>query len=149
MKSPNPVITPATDAKPRDIVLGFLENNAANDAHHAAARAFLTPDMASRWVDDPVTVFKDAKEVKGFDPSTDTVTVTGFPVGSIDENGIYTPALSAASGAPITIQYRLGSAARASGGSRRCPTAWSSRRATSPVTRPVRSTSTTTPPSRT
>lgn len=107
VQSPSPVITPAPDANPRDIVIGFLLNNGTNDARHAAARAFLTPDMAARWVDTPVTVLKAGKVIGGFDSASHTVTLTGLPTGSIDQSGIYTPDLSGQSGTALKIQYKL------------------------------------------
>ncbi len=94
VQAPSPASTPLPGSDPRTIVQGFLENNPSSDQHHTAARAFLTGDTASRWSDSNATVI-DRERVEQFVPDTNTVTVTGFPVGTVNADGIYTPNVSA------------------------------------------------------
>jgi len=86
-----PVITPEPGADPRSIVTAFQQANAANDAHHNAARSFLTPEAKNRWSDSTITVV-DNPQV-GNVTASDQVTVSGQEIGTIDGSGVYTPAL--------------------------------------------------------
>jgi hypothetical protein len=85
------VITPEPGAEPRSIVAGFLGNNASSDAHHLAARVFLTPEATNRWSDATVTVV-DSPQI-GNPDAENKVTVTGRLVGKVDAAGVYTPYL--------------------------------------------------------
>lgn len=86
------VSAPVKGAEPRAIVAGFLANNASSDSHHLAARAFLTPEANNRWSDTTVTVISDTPPPQLSIPDANNkITVTGSPVGSIDQNGIYAP----------------------------------------------------------
>lgn len=102
-------VTPQPGAEPRSIVAGFLANNATSDAHHLAARAFLTSEATNRWSDTTVTIV-DSPQVGN--PNNDNkVTVTGRLVGTIDGSGIYTPSLQGdgrgGGGAPVSLTFGL------------------------------------------
>ncbi|MGH8960936.1 MAG: LpqB family beta-propeller domain-containing protein [Jatrophihabitantaceae bacterium] len=84
-------ITPLAGADPRSIVAGFLDNNASDDAHHSAARAFLTPEAKARWSDSTQTQVFDALQIGNFDSGT--INVTGHLIGTIDPSGAYSPSL--------------------------------------------------------
>jgi hypothetical protein len=84
-------VTPEPGADPREIVAGFLTNNAANDEHHSAARAFLTPEEKNRWSDVSQTTVLDNPQIGTYENGT--VTVQGHIVGTLDQNGVYTPNL--------------------------------------------------------
>lgn len=86
-----PAVTPEPGADPREIVAGFLANNAANDEHHSAARAFLTPEEKNRWSDVSQTTILDNPQIGTFE--NNTITVQGHTVGTLDQNGVYTPNL--------------------------------------------------------
>jgi len=79
---------PQAGAEPRAIVSGFLSNNAAADAHHNAARAYLTSEANNRWSDASVTVVDDPR-ISNPD-AQNRITVTGALIGTIDASGIYT-----------------------------------------------------------
>jgi hypothetical protein len=84
-------ILPQPGAFPRAIVQGFLDNNAFAD--HSGARAYLTPEEKNRWSDTSGTTVYDAVHVGLFNDGTDTVTVTGRPLGTINAAGVFTPTL--------------------------------------------------------
>jgi hypothetical protein len=84
-----PVVTPQDGLDPRGIVQGFLTNNASNDEHHSAARAFLTPEEKSRWSDTSGAVIVDHVQIGVF--TDDTVTISGHQIGSLDGTGAYKP----------------------------------------------------------
>ena len=98
-----PVVTPQDGLDPRGIVQGFLANNAANDEHHSAARAFLTPEEKSRWSDTSGAVIVDHLQIGVF--TDDTVTISGHQIGSLDSTGAYKPSLpgdgTGGGGAPL------------------------------------------------
>lgn len=79
---------PQSGAEPRAIVSGFLSNNAEADAHHNAARAYLTTEANNRWSDATVTVVDDPR-ISNPD-AQNRITVTGDLIGTIDASGIYT-----------------------------------------------------------
>lgn len=86
-----PVITPQPGRDPSGIVHDFLFNNASNDEHHSAARAFLTPEEKGRWSDASGATILDRVQVGVF--TDKTVTVTGHEIGTLDDTGTYTPSL--------------------------------------------------------
>lgn len=86
-----PVASPSPGADRRTIVAGFLSANARFDAHHAAARAFLTPEAKNRWSDTTVTII-DSPQI-GNPSAENQVTVKGRVIGTIDASGVYTPKL--------------------------------------------------------
>lgn len=90
------VITPQPGRDPRGIVQDFLFNNASNDEHHSAARAFLTPEEKSRWSDSAGATIVDRVQVGVF--KDNTVTVTGHEIGTLDSTGAYTPILQSDGG---------------------------------------------------
>ncbi|TAM90875.1 MAG: hypothetical protein EPN43_05115 [Jatrophihabitans sp.] len=98
-------IAPEPGADPRSIVSGFLANNASDDPHHTGARAFLTPEEKNRWSDTPQTTVVDSPQIGNF--VNGSVTVTGHLVGTMDQNGEYTPSLqgtgNGVGGAPFTM----------------------------------------------
>jgi hypothetical protein len=91
--APQPGITPNEGADPRAIVAGFLDNNASEDQHHSAAKAFLTAEAKNRWTDSTQTQVFDSLQIGNFDSSAATVTVTGHLIGTIDQIGAYSPSL--------------------------------------------------------
>ncbi len=101
-----PTISPAPDADPQTIVAQFLSANSSTDVRHSAARAFLTQDAQRRWSDATVTVVADAVKVSA---ATPTVTVAADRIGTVDEDGVYSPDLvgNGASGNPLSIQFVL------------------------------------------
>ena len=102
-------VVPEPGADPRTIVSGFLTNNASDDPHHTGARAFLTPAEKNRWSDAPQTTVVDSPQIGLF--AHGTVSVIGHVVGTIDQNGNYSPSLQGtgggAGGAPFTISVGL------------------------------------------
>jgi hypothetical protein len=101
-------ITPSRNSDPRTIVTDFLAANLGLDAHHTAARAFLTSDARSKWTDTTVTVV-NAIQVQLPDTRTGTVAMNAAPMGSIDQRGIYTPTLQGdgTSGAPVPFTFGM------------------------------------------
>jgi hypothetical protein len=106
---PGAGVVPVPGADPRAIVSGFLANNASDDLHHAGARAFLTPEEKNRWSETPQTTVVDSPQIGNF--GNGTVTVTGHVVGTMDQNGTYSPSLQGtgggAGGAPFTMSVGL------------------------------------------
>jgi len=90
---------PAPGAEPRAIVSGFLVNNAASDAHHNAARTYLTTEANNRWSDATVTIVEDPR-VSNPD-AQNRVTVTGELIGTVDASGIYSGSQVIGSGGVI------------------------------------------------
>ena len=84
---------PRADARPTDVVLGFLGAQSNPDRQHAIARQFLTPSRRTSW--------RDAGEVRVYDPRTlqlrekaqlgeqSTVEVTADVTGVINPDGSY------------------------------------------------------------
>ena len=99
-------ISPIPGADPQTIVSQFLDANASSDPRHSAARAFLTPDAQRRWSDASVTVVADSLKVGGSSP---TITVSANRIGTVDQDGIYTPDLhgDGTSGDPLTVQFEM------------------------------------------
>ncbi|MGI8761924.1 MAG: LpqB family beta-propeller domain-containing protein [Jatrophihabitantaceae bacterium] len=104
------VITPQAGADPRSVVTGFLANNATDDENHSAARAFLTPAAKNRWADTTVTVV-DNPQVGNFDSASDSVTVVGREIGTLDASGVYSPSLqgdgTGAGGVAVRLSFAL------------------------------------------
>lgn len=90
--TPQQSISPKPNASPRDIVAGFLAANSADPGRHTSARLFLTPQARNHWSDSTATII-DREQFGTFDAATSTFTVVGRIVGSLDKDGIYTPAL--------------------------------------------------------
>jgi hypothetical protein len=103
------VPSPAPGADQRTIVSGFLAANAAVDAQHVAARAFLTPEAKNRWSDSTVTVIDSAQISNG--NADNQVTARGRVIGTIDASGVYTPRLqgdgSGVGETPVTFTFGL------------------------------------------
>ncbi|HSY15213.1 MAG TPA: LpqB family beta-propeller domain-containing protein [Jatrophihabitantaceae bacterium] len=106
--SAEPTIAPAPNSDPREIVTDFLSANLGDDAHHVAARGFLTEDARSKWTDTTVTVV-GTFQVSVADPITHQVTVTADQLGTLDQSGIYTPVLEddGETGIPITLTFGM------------------------------------------
>jgi hypothetical protein len=107
---PPAVSSPEAGAEPRTIVVDFLQNNASFDAHHPAARAFLTPEANNRWADTTVTIVDDqvVSNATAQEHGVEQVVVTGDLIGSIDPNGIYTPKQTVGGGGtPTSVTYTL------------------------------------------
>jgi hypothetical protein len=102
------VITPQAGRDPSGIVHDFLFNNASNDEHHSAARAFLTPEEQSRWSDSAGATILDREQVGVF--TDNTVTVTGHEIGTLDDTGAYTPSLQGdgTGGGGVKFQETIG-----------------------------------------
>jgi Lipoprotein LpqB beta-propeller domain/Sporulation and spore germination len=88
---PQPVPTPSPGEDPRQIVSDFLTSNVSDQSDHNAAKGYLTPEARNTWSDTTATIV-DSYSLGLFDATTDTVTLTGVQVGSLDPNGIYRPA---------------------------------------------------------
>lgn len=88
---------PPAFANPQAIVSGFLEANASNDAHHAAARLYLTQEEKNKWSDSIGTTILATLRIKPSAsaprPNTATFTVSGDPVGTLNPSGQFTPNL--------------------------------------------------------
>ncbi|MBV9593762.1 MAG: hypothetical protein JO147_08210 [Actinobacteria bacterium] len=101
--------TPPPGADPQFIVSGFLLASLGVDAHHAAARQFLTQDQRNKWTDTTVTVLSQL--TVGLPDDQDQVTVSGVELGTISSNGIYTPQLlgdgTARSGDVVTFPFTV------------------------------------------
>lgn len=102
-------VVPAAGADPRSIVSGFLTNNASEDAHHSAAKAFLTPEAKNRWSDSTQTQIIDGLQIGNFE--NDTVTVSGRLIGTLAQSGAYSPSLpgdgQGVRGAGVSFQIGL------------------------------------------
>ena len=101
-------IRPTVDASANEIVTEFLRANAVDPGNHASARSFLTADARTSWNDYNVTVI--SKETLGtYQASNQSLTVHGQLVGTLDKNGIYTPALGGdgTGGAPVSFKLTL------------------------------------------
>jgi hypothetical protein len=97
------VVTPHPGADSREIVQGFLQENASEDAQHTAARSFLTPAAAKNWVDTFATVV-DSLRIGEPDLITQAVTVTGNKLGTLDASGAYHPVTnSGTTGSPSPV----------------------------------------------
>lgn len=111
--TPQPLPTPQPGEAPRAIVYDFLNNNAATDEHHAAARQYLTSEERTRWSDTAGATILDSVRIGSeFDSVHDTITVTGHVVGTLDQNGVYKPNLqgdgnSSSLGAPVPYTFGL------------------------------------------
>jgi hypothetical protein len=101
--SPGPTISPAPGVDPRTLVKQFLEAGVTNDNSKTSAKYFLTEAAANGWQTTNVTVLDSDPTFGTFDPSKSTVTVTGLPVGAVDDTGEYTP-----KSAPITKSFTFG-----------------------------------------
>ena len=88
--SAEPARTPTANADPRTIVSEFLTASASEDSHHLAAHGFLTREAAQGWSDTTVTVV-DLTRIGNF--SGQSVPVSGRKLGTVNADGIYTPAL--------------------------------------------------------
>jgi hypothetical protein len=97
-------LVPTPGAQPRQIVQEFLAANATSDAHHTAARAFLTPEAKNRWTDGTVTVV-NSYTIGNFSAADGTVTVTGQPIGSVNSAGEFTPVLQGDGSGGTAIPY--------------------------------------------
>ncbi|HEY3630820.1 MAG TPA: LpqB family beta-propeller domain-containing protein [Jatrophihabitantaceae bacterium] len=93
-----PTNTPPPNAEPREIVQGFLRANATESLQPRGAREFLTSDEQRQWPDTTVTILQGSVEDAQVDvarpsgPHSVTVRVRGTWIGSLDTDGIYTPA---------------------------------------------------------
>lgn len=101
---------PPAFANPQAIVSGFLEANASNDAHHAAARLYLTQEEKNKWSDSTGTTILATLRIEpsatATRPNTATFTVSGSPVGTLSPSGQFTPNLQGnapAQSQPITL----------------------------------------------
>lgn len=103
--SPSPVITPAANADPRTIVLGFLSANALADENHADARNFLTSDANNRWSDATLTVV-DSLQVGN--ATNGSVTVRGREIGLVNASGIYAPVLTGDGNGGVSLPFAFG-----------------------------------------
>jgi hypothetical protein len=100
------VITPPAGADERQIVLGFLDVNVSEDAHHTSARGFLTADASKKWVDTSASVVTNI--LTGVpNLTTHTVTVTADKVGTVDAHGIYTPVTEGSGSTPISLTFGM------------------------------------------
>jgi WD40 repeat protein len=105
--TPAPTIIPVLNSDPRTIVSDFLRANLGEDAHHAAARAFLTQDARNKWTDTTVAVV-DTLQVSVADPVSHAVTVSANQIGTLDQRGVYTPVLQAdGSGTPVSFTFQM------------------------------------------
>ncbi len=100
------VVTPAPGADERQIVLGFLDENVSEDAHHTSARSFLTADASKKWVD-TTTVVATNINTGVANLQTNSVNVTANKVGTVDARGIYTPVTEGAGSTPISLTFGL------------------------------------------
>jgi hypothetical protein len=105
--SPANTITPAPGSDPYTIVTDFLHANVGSDTNHTAARAFLTADARSNWTVTTLTVVNSV-QVSLPDPTTNTVTVTAVPIGSVDQRGVYTPSLQGDGSTGTPVPYSFG-----------------------------------------
>jgi hypothetical protein len=101
-QSAAPAATPAADADPRTIVLGFLAANAQANGHSAASRNFLTTDAKNRWSNTTVNVV-DSLQVSNM--TGGVVTVRGRDMGSVNASGIYTPALQGDGRGGVSVSF--------------------------------------------
>jgi hypothetical protein len=100
------VVTPPAGTDERQIVLGFLDVNVSEDAHHTSARGFLTADASKKWVDTTASVVTNI--LTGVpNLTTHTVTVTADKVGTVDAHGIYTPVTEGSGSTPISLTFGL------------------------------------------
>ncbi len=105
--APVNTIAPQPGDDPRTIVSGFLAANVGPDAHHTAARAFLTADARNKWTDTTATIV-NTTQVQLPDASG-SVTVTATPLGNLDQRGLYTPTLQGdgTSGTPVPFSFGM------------------------------------------
>lgn len=81
---------PTPGARPRDIVVGFLDAMRAFPISTDVARRYLTPDAAARWRPEHQTViYDDASTVQ---TARTAVDFRARRVASLDSRGAYTPA---------------------------------------------------------
>ncbi len=102
--NPPPVVCVQQGSAPRNIVSAFLNCSGKNDPNHNGARQFLTPEERPRWSDSSVTII-DFATPSNF--SHHHIVVSGREIGTIDDNGDYTPALrgdGTGTGGPVIKQ---------------------------------------------
>ncbi|MFC7842654.1 LpqB family beta-propeller domain-containing protein [Streptomyces sp. NPDC001046] len=95
-------VPPGEDAKPQDIVQGFLEALTSDDPDYKTARQYLTGDAAKTWRPElSTTVLTDAPGAKavGADGPEDagemSYVLTGTKVATVDAQESYAPATGA------------------------------------------------------
>ncbi len=106
--APTATVTPEPGADQHTIVASFLTAAShSDDAHHTAARAFLTQDARSKWTDATVTVLSSLQV--GVPDAHNSVQVSGIEVGSVDQRGIYTPLLQGdgTTGTPVSFTFEM------------------------------------------
>lgn len=87
------VVPPPEGASPREIVQGFLDAMTSNPDRLEVAKAYLDKDAAAKWTGSSVVVTQQAP-LAGPETAQNTVEVTYGTVGSLSENGIYSPVLN-------------------------------------------------------
>ncbi|GAB2741366.1 LpqB family beta-propeller domain-containing protein [Streptomyces bullii] len=90
---------PGEDAKPQEIVQGFLEALTSDDPDYRTARQYLTADAAKAWRPEAATtVLMDGPSTEADSPGTRedadefSFTLTGAKVATVDAQQSYTPA---------------------------------------------------------
>jgi Lipoprotein LpqB beta-propeller domain len=89
---------PDLNSDARTIVTRFLKFNASNTGSHVTARAYLAPAANNRWSDRSATIIASDYSVGLYNSSKHTVTVYGRVLGTLDDQGIYTPNLQGRGG---------------------------------------------------
>lgn len=91
----NPSVVPSANpptpgASPREIVSEFLRISALEAGAQSSSRDYLTRAARAQWQDASVTIL-DSISVGLPTPPGRTITVTGRPIGTVDDQGIFQP----------------------------------------------------------
>ena len=82
-------LSPTAGATPEEIVRGFIEAAASARPGHPVAKQHLTPQAATGWTDEGgITVL--SPDYATVATGADAVTLTGNPVGTVDDRGVFT-----------------------------------------------------------
>lgn len=81
---------PSQHDTPFQIVEGFLQTAASDEAEPDPAKQYLTGNARSTWDSKQVLVFSSETSVESVDGSSNEFEITGIAVGQVDDQGHYT-----------------------------------------------------------